>query len=255
MKSHSRKLKPFIQSRNAVVRVFFLTLLLACTYDRVGAEIKEKPEMAYPVTVLIEACADRTGTQQIDPGLQVPKTTEEQFDAAKEFVVQPDGRYILHCEITSYLPDNAAKRWVMPIWDSTVGRVSSMLQDRQTSESLIIVKGEAAADAGGLLTIDAEQYLVPAAVKEEAGQLMTWVRVELPEADKQYRISDSPIVGQTYGSAGEILNWHDEDRDGKADRVCAYLYSQDLGRMVTIRCEIIDDKEADVDKMGPEREK
>ena len=150
----------------------------ACAMTDMAIEFDERPEIEIPMTISIRPCVDRTDTEAVDLGAQASAAFSEQLNAAKEFSVQQAGQYTLSCEITSYVPGNAVKRWVLPGWGATTGQVTTMIQDAKTGEILIIVEGIATVAAGGLYTIGADEYIVPTAVKDVVAKLCAWVRGE-----------------------------------------------------------------------------
>jgi hypothetical protein len=109
-----------------------------------------------------------------DLGAQATETFQKELNATKEFSVIPNGRYILNCEVTNFLPGNAVKRWVIPGWGVTVGQVAAMIQDSKTGEILIILEGNATVGSGGLYSVGAWNYIVPTAVKDIVCQLQSW---------------------------------------------------------------------------------
>jgi hypothetical protein len=124
--------------------------------------------------ISVQPCIDRTETHVTDLGAQATETFQKELNATKEFSVVSNGRYVLNCEVTSFSPGNAVKRWVVPGWGTTVGQVAAMIQDSKTGEILIILEGIATVDSGGLYTVGAWIYIVPTAVNDIVDQLQTW---------------------------------------------------------------------------------
>ena len=158
--------------------ILLMLCFTACAMTDMAIEFDERPEIEMPMTISILPCVDRTNTEALDLGAQASEAFNEQLNAAEEFSVQQAGQYTLSCEITSYVPGNAVKRWVFPGWGATTGQVTTMIQDAKTGEILIIVEGIATVGAGGLYTIGADEYIVPTAVKDVVVKLCTWARGE-----------------------------------------------------------------------------
>jgi len=138
-----------------------------------------------PVDVQIDQCIDRTETPGRNLGLEATQAFEEKLRATKEFVLAKDARYRLACEVSGFVEGSAIKRWVLPGWGATVGRVSAMLTDTRTGEIAIIAEGDATVSAGGLYTIGAETYIVNAAVDSAVEQLCGWARGGSPEGERR----------------------------------------------------------------------
>jgi len=155
-------------------------LLTACVTSQVTTDFSQV-KRPLPIPISVEACIDLTGTTAADLGSQATSAFIEQLEASEEFVVQENADYSLACEVNNYLPGNAFKRWIMPGWGTTVGQVSAMLQDAKTGEIELIVTGDATLGGGGLYTVGAWQYIVPAAVKDTVKQLRAWARGEPDE--------------------------------------------------------------------------
>ena len=142
--------------------------------SHVATEIGNRPKLSFPILISVKPCIDRTETQVADLGAQATETFQKELNATKEFSVASNGRYILNCEVNSFLPGNAVKRWVLPGWGTTVGQVAAMIQDSITGEILIILEGNATVGGGGLYSVGAWSYIVPAAVKDIVNQLQSW---------------------------------------------------------------------------------
>jgi hypothetical protein len=152
----------------------FASLLSGCAKSHVATELAKSPELSFPIMISVQPCIDRTETQVTDLGLQATETFQKELKATEEFSVVTSGRYILNCEVTSFLPGNAVKRWVLPGWGTTVGQVAAMMQDSKTGEILIILEGNATVGSGGLYSIGAWSYIIPTAVKDIVSQLQSW---------------------------------------------------------------------------------
>ena len=162
----------FISSACCLLLALWLSGCAATSH--VATEIGNRPELSFPIPISIQPCIDRTETQVTDLGAQATETFQKELNATKEFNVVSHGRYALLCEVTSFLPGNAVKRWVLPGWGTTVGQVAAMLQDTENGEILIILEGNATVGSGGLYSISAWSYIVPAAVKDIVRQLQSW---------------------------------------------------------------------------------
>lgn len=146
-----------------------------CAVSQVTTEMTPRQELSFPILISVQPCIDRTGTEVADLGAQATATFEEELNATREFTVAPNGRYVLVCEVTSFLPGNAVQRWIMPGWGTTVGQVAAMVQDAKTGKILIIIEGNATVATGGFYTVGAWNYIVPTAVKDIVGKLQAWV--------------------------------------------------------------------------------
>jgi hypothetical protein len=147
-----------------------------CAVDQVMTEMRDRQELNLPMPIKVQPCIDRTGTEVADLGAQATETFQEEFNATEEFTVEPDGRFVLVCEVTNFLPGNAVERWILPGSGVTVGNVSAMIQDSRTGEILIIIEGTATVGSGGLYTIGAWNYIVPTAVKNIVDKLQVWAK-------------------------------------------------------------------------------
>ena len=163
--------------RNACGFLFALLLAGCATTSHVTTEITNKPELSIPILISIQPCIDRTETQVTDLGAQATEAFQKELNATMEFSLVSNGRYLLFCEVTSFLPGNAVKRWILPGWGATVGQVTAMIQDSKTGEILIILEGNATVGSGGLYTVGAWNYIVPTAVKDIVGQLRSWAGI------------------------------------------------------------------------------
>jgi len=156
--------------------VFLFTFWISgcAAVNHVTTGMTNRPELSFPILITVQPCIDRTETQVTDLGAQATETFLKELNASKEFSIVSNGRYLLNCEITSFLPGNAVKRWVMPGWGATVGRVAAMIQDSETGEILVILEGNATVGGGGLYSVGAWKNIVPAAVRDIVGQLQEW---------------------------------------------------------------------------------
>jgi len=159
--------------RTVCAFLFFL-FLSGCETSHVATEITNRSELSFPIQITVQPCIDRTETQVTDLGAQATETFKKELNKTKEFKVVSNSRYVLNCEVTSFLPGNAVQRWVLPGWGATVGQVAAMIQDSKTSEILIILEGNATVRSGGLDTINAWSYIIPTAVKDIVRQLQSW---------------------------------------------------------------------------------
>jgi hypothetical protein len=155
-------------------------VLCACVQVGVVADAPTKPPVAIPVEVHVERCVDRTETKGRDLGAQATRAFEEKLRATKEFVVKDDARFRLACDVTGFVEGSAVKRWVLPGWGATVGQVSAMLTDATTGAIVVIARGNATLASGGLYTIGADTYIVPAAVDDVVSRLRAWALGESP---------------------------------------------------------------------------
>mgnify|MGYP006293968359 FL=1 len=160
-----------------VVGVVLLLSACAAT-SHVSTDLGKAGRPSLPASISVQPCVDRTGTHIADLGRLATEAFIEKLDSLPEFVVRADGDYELVCEVTGFLPGNAVKRWIMPGWGATVGKVSAMVQDALSKHVLVIVEGDARVGEGGLYTIGAWQEIVPSAVKATVSQLQKWARGE-----------------------------------------------------------------------------
>ena len=152
--------------------------LAACVQVGEVRESHPAPAHSGPIAVRAEPCADRTDTSGHDLGGQATKAFAEKLGAATEFKLEQDARYHLTCEVSGFAEGSAIKRWILPGWGATIGRVTAMLTDSKTGEILVIAEGNATVSAGGLYTIGAEEYIVPTAVDDVVTRLRAWARGE-----------------------------------------------------------------------------
>jgi hypothetical protein len=146
--------------------------------SQVATDFVTGPRLELPISIRIQPCVDRTGTQVTDLAAQATQEFVEQLSDSDEFTVASDGAYQLVCEVTDFLPGNAVKRWILPGWGATVGRVSAMVQEAHSGRIEVITEGVATIGSGGLYTIGARQYIVPVAVRDTVVRLQAWARGE-----------------------------------------------------------------------------
>jgi hypothetical protein len=163
-----------------------------CAQVATVADVTSKPPLALPIAVHVEPCVDRTETPGRELGVQAKAAFDEKLRATREFVVAEDSRYRLSCDVTSFVEGSALKRWILPGWGATVGQVSGMLTDSATGDVLVIARGNATVAGGGLYSIGADTYIVPAAVGDIVVQLCAWARGETPGTTGE---AGAPVTG------------------------------------------------------------
>jgi hypothetical protein len=87
--------------------------------------------------------------------------------------VTDQGRYVFACDITGFVEGSAFKRWLLPGWGTTVGRIAVMVTDSRSGDTVAIVRASATVSAGGLYSVGADQIILAAAVDDVVKQLQT----------------------------------------------------------------------------------
>lgn len=120
-----------------------------------------------PVQIKVESCIDRTaGNSSRDLGLEATAAFIGKLKATGLFEVNDNGRYVLTCDITAFVPGSALKRWLMPGWGATVGQVAVLMMDSKNGEIIAIVRGNATVASGGLYSVGADQYILASALDD-----------------------------------------------------------------------------------------
>ena len=138
-------------------KVHFLSLVAlatavfvaACVHQGVATDMGSHAKLQIPIHLQVQQCIDRTDTEGRDLGKETTQAFVEKLGATSEFVVQEKARYQLSCEVTGFEEGSAIKRWLLPGWGTTVGRVTAMLTDSTTGEILVVVEGNATVSGGG----------------------------------------------------------------------------------------------------------
>jgi hypothetical protein len=137
------------------------------------AETPAPAALAGPMEVRVERCVDRTGFTDRDLGAETTAALVTKLRAAGPFVVTDQGRYVLACDITGFVEGSAFKRWLLPGWGTTVGRIAVMVTDSRSGDTVAIVRASATVSAGGLYSVGADQIILAAAVDDVVKQLQT----------------------------------------------------------------------------------
>ncbi len=122
-------------------------------------------------------CVDRTATAGRDLGAVATAAFRADLAASGVFRLDPAAADELSCDVTSFLPGNAAKRLLFPGWGDAAAGVSAMIRDRQSGATVLIVAGNATLTLGGTLapvTIGADHYILDAAVAEAVRKMRDW---------------------------------------------------------------------------------
>lgn len=119
----------------------------------------------------VQPCVDRTGYASRDLSKEATDALIEKLRAATEFEVRADGRYVVTCDISTFVEGSAFKRWLMPGWGATTGQVAVMVMDSKTGETVAIVRGHATVAAGGLYSVGADQIILASALDDVVRQL------------------------------------------------------------------------------------
>lgn len=135
------------------------------------AETPRAASLAGPIEVRVERCVDRTGFTDRDLGAETTAALIDRLRTAGPFTVTAQGRYVLVCDITGFVEGSAFKRWLLPGWGATIGRVAVMVTDTRSGETVAIVRASATVAAGGLYSVGADQVILGAAVDDVVKQL------------------------------------------------------------------------------------
>lgn len=119
----------------------------------------------------VRPCTDRTGYGGRELGREATDALLGKLKAAGEFEVRDDGRYVVSCDISTFVEGSAFKRWLLPGWGATSGQVAVMIMDSKTGETVAIVRGHATVAAGGLYSVDADQTILASALDDVVKQL------------------------------------------------------------------------------------
>lgn len=119
----------------------------------------------------VQPCIDRTGYATRELGREATDALVERLAALPEFELKTDGRYVLTCNISTFVEGSAFKRWLMPGWGATSGQVAVMMTDSKTGETVAIIRGQATVAGGGLYTVGASQTILSSALDDVVKQL------------------------------------------------------------------------------------
>ncbi|AJG19141.1 DUF4410 domain-containing protein [Cupriavidus basilensis] len=119
----------------------------------------------------VQACVDRTGYAGRDLGREATEALTAKLKEAAGFELEPDGRYVLTCDISAFEEGSAFKRWLLPSWGTTSGQVAVMITDSATGETIALVRGRATVQAGGLYSVGADKIILASAIDDVVRQL------------------------------------------------------------------------------------
>jgi hypothetical protein len=137
-------------------------------------DVREPAPVGRPVAMRVGPCVDRTGGAGRNLGQEATQAFEERLGASSEFVLKGDARFHLACEVIGFVEGSAVKRWLMPGWGATVGRIAAMVTDTATGDVVVLARGDATVSSGGFYTIGADTYILSQAVDEVVRQLRAW---------------------------------------------------------------------------------
>ena len=167
-------------------------LLLSACQTASTVDVSARPATSGPVTLILQPCTDRTGTQERDLAAEATQAFQKALTNTKDFEVTGSGRYRLICEVADFRAGSAFARWVLPGLGQTVGKVAAMVTDVKTGETEATVIGEARVSSGGLYTIGADSYIVSSAVNEVIRKLEAWAHGENTDRSSPRRPEDAP---------------------------------------------------------------
>ena len=123
------------------------------------------------LSIQVLPCINRTEYAARDIGKEATSALLDKLAAVNEFDVDVKGRYVLACDISTFVEGSAFKRWLMPGWGATTGQVAVMVTDSTTGETVAIVRGHATVAAGGLYSVDADRIILSSALDDVVQQL------------------------------------------------------------------------------------
>ena len=123
------------------------------------------------LSMQVSPCINRTDYSARDIGTEATAALVDKLRAVSEFDVGSTGRYVLACDISTFVEGSAFKRWLMPGWGATTGQVAVMVTDSTTGETDAIVRGHATVAAGGLYSVDADRIILSSALDDVVRQL------------------------------------------------------------------------------------
>lgn len=132
-------------------------------------------ESGAPLAIRLEACIDRTKTQQRDLAADATALISEGLRGTPDVALRADAPLVLHCEVTQFVEGSAFKRWLAPGWGATVAQVAIMITNAKDQSTVAIVQGNSVVGAGGLYTIGASDYILKSAVDDAVSKLRVWV--------------------------------------------------------------------------------
>jgi len=121
--------------------------------------------------IRLSPCVDRTGTAGRDLGREATEAFLAKLQAATEFEISPDARYVVNCDVSAFAEGSAFKRWLMPGWGATAGQVAVMVTDSRSGDTIAIIRGNATVAGGGLYTIGADRVILASALDDVVRQM------------------------------------------------------------------------------------
>ncbi len=128
------------------------------------------------IALRLQPCVDRTHTQGRDLGSEATAAFIEALKQSQAFRLDSGAQYTLICEVDLFIEGSALKRWLLPGCGSTVGQVAAMITDSRTGRTVLIARGNANVNSGGLYTIGADTYILSTAVNDAVRQMANWAR-------------------------------------------------------------------------------
>lgn len=138
------------------------------------------PRVGGPMQIQVRRCIDRTGYATRDLSKEATDALVDKLSATTEVEVRPDGRYVVTCDISSFVEGSAFKRWLVPGWGATTGQVAVMVTDSQSGETLAIIRGRATVAAGGLYSVGADQIILASALDDIVRQFRQFAAGNAP---------------------------------------------------------------------------
>ena len=135
------------------------------------SDLRPLPATGGPLQIKVQPCTDRTETVGRDLGREATDALVGKLKAAREFEVTNNGRYVVSCDVSTFVEGSAFKRWLMPGWGATTGQVAVMVMDSKTGETIAIVRGHATVAGGGLYSAGADQIILASALDDAVKQL------------------------------------------------------------------------------------
>ncbi len=167
-----------LRRRPARAAVIPLLLLAACDYHSVVETATPPVVVDGRVQLAAAPCTSRAHARGRDLAAEATRRFATNLQTAPEFVLAGEGRYRLSCEVIDYQEGSPIKRWIMPGWGQTAGKVSATVTDSSTGQAVLIITGEERLGAGGLYSVGAESYIVDSAIDDLVRQLRAWARGE-----------------------------------------------------------------------------
>jgi outer membrane murein-binding lipoprotein Lpp len=167
-----------VHSRPTNARSFALLAVLAiagCAADlavkQSVSDVRGLSAAGARLSLQVLPCINRTEYAARDIGKEATRALLDKLGAVNEFDVAVKGRYVLACDISTFVEGSAFKRWLMPGWGATTGQVAVMVTDSTTGETVAIVRGHATVAAGGLYSVDADRIILSSALDDVVQQL------------------------------------------------------------------------------------